>query len=95
MCPRRKRPSSHEAAEPRPERRGRSGHEDTIKKIRVMFGKTWHECGEKKKNAQRDHRAEPVENQWLRMVTHKLFKRYHHLLSQLLKEVKQIKLHLD
>ena len=70
-------------------------HEKALKKMRARMGQTWHECGEKKQNARANHRNEPVENHWSRMVTHKLFQRFHHLCSQLLKEVKQIKLHLD
>ena len=42
-----------------------------------------------------DHGNEPIENQWRRMVQHKVFQRFYHLCGQLLKEIKQIKRHLD
>ena len=97
MCPRRKSHSSHEPYEPSRERRvlNVGPHETALENARVRFSQTWGECGELNKNAKRDHRNEPIENQWLRMVTHKLLKRFHHLGSQLLKEVKQIKARRD
>ena len=70
-------------------------HTSALRRLRARFGQTWKECGDKKLNAQADHRHERVEDHWLRMVTHKLIKRFHHLGSQLLKEIKQIKRHLD
>ena len=98
MCPRRKCPSraahsSHEIYEPR--RGSMRAHEEALKKLRLRFGRTWHECGKKKKNAKANHQDEPIEQQWHRMVVHAAFKRFHHLCSQLLKEIKEIKRRLD
>ena len=47
---------------------------------------------QKKNKSGPSRQTEPIP---ARFVVHKLIQRYHHLLSQLLKEVKQIKRHLD
>ena len=72
-----------------------AAHERALRRLRARFGQTWQECGEKKRNAALDHSHERIEDHWLRIVTHKVLQRFHHLGSQLLKEVKQIKRHLD
>ena len=48
-----------------------------------------------KKNAEKDHSREGPEAHWERIVKHKKFKRYHHKISQLLKELRQLKRQLD
>ena len=55
----------------------------------------WKQCGEAKQNAKKDHKDKPITEQWLRFVKHKILKRFHHLCCQLLKEITQIKRHLD
>ena len=55
----------------------------------------WKQCSEANQNAKKDHKDEPITEQWLRFVMHKFLQRFHHLNGQLLKEIKQIKRHLD
>ena len=100
MCPRRREActqTSHEAYEPRRDRRGlgKDAHKKALKTLRARFGNTWRQCGEANQNAKKDHKDEPITEQWLRFVKHKILKRFHHLCSQLLKEIKQIKRCLD
>ena len=105
MCPKRKSKTSqetytqtsHEAYEPRRDRRGleKDVHETALKTLRARFSNTWKQCGEAKQNAKKDHKDKPITEQWLRFVKHKILQRFHHLCTQLLKEIKQIKRHLD
>ena len=103
MCPRRRAQSSHEPYEPvrgRPLRRAEGTkdlkpHLKVLNKLRKEFGGSFNMCHEASVNAEKDHSGEGPIEAWLRMVKHKIIKRYHHKLSQLLKEVKEIKLGLD
>ena len=92
MCSKRRSQSSHERYQgPRDLR----PHQRALSQVRKKFSQSWAECGKAKKIAERDHTHEGVVEAWLRFVTHKILKRYHHKLSQLLKEVKEIKFRLD
>ena len=100
MCPRRREActqTSHEAYEPRRDRRGlgKDAHEKALKTLQARFGDTWKQCGAARKNAKKNHQDESITEQWLRFVMHKFLQRFHHLNGQLLKEIKQIKRHLD
>ena len=70
-------------------------HLRALQKMRARLSKLWKECGKAKQNAQQDHSHLEMEWHWARMVKHKKLQRFFHLSSQLLKEVKQIKRHLD
>ena len=97
MCPKRRSQSSHEPYERHGPHRRRDlrPHQRALDQVRKKFSKSWAECGKAKKDAQENHQDEGPEQAWCRWVIHKLLQRYHHKLSQLLKEVKEIKLRLD
>ena len=100
MCPKRRREACTQISQPLRDRRNRRGlgkdaHTKALKTLQARFGDTWKQCGEANQNAKKDHKDKPITEQWLRFVKHMILKRFHHLCSQLLKEIKEIKRHLD
>ena len=69
-------------------------HLRALQRVRARFAALWRACGDAKKASAQPHYGSP-EQHWARFVVHKSLQRHFHLLSQLLKEVKQIKRALD